>query len=65
MDPLQENDALQQFMKLLGENGREGQAADLSQLMWYMDGMMRQFDAVNRELQEVKQQINRFWGAHI
>lgn len=57
MDPLQENDALQQFMKLLAENGREGQAADLSQLMWYMDGMTRQYESVLRELQEVRQQL--------
>ena len=57
MDPLQENDALQQFMKLLGENSREGQAADLSQLMWYMDGMTRQYESVLRELQEVRQQL--------
>lgn len=57
MDPLQENDTLQQFMKLLAENGREGQAADLSQLMWYMDGMTRQYESVLRELQEVRQQL--------
>lgn len=55
MDQLQENDALQQFMKLLAENGREGQAADLSQLMWYMDGMTRQYESVLRELQQLAQ----------
>lgn len=54
MDP---NEAVQQFMKLLEENGRQGQAADLSQLLWYMDGMNRQFDAVFQELQEVKAQL--------
>lgn len=59
MDPLQNRETIQQFLKLLEENGRQGQAADLSQLMWYMDGMMRQFDAVNRELQEVKQQLSQ------
>ena len=48
---------LQQFMKLLEENGRQGQAADLSALLWYMDGMSRQFDAVCQELQEVKIQL--------
>ena len=53
MDPLQNRETIQQFLKLLEENGRQGQAADLSQVMWYMDGMMRQFDAVNRELQEI------------
>ena len=44
-------------MKLLEENGRQGQAQDLSQLLEYMDGMNRQFDAVFKELQEVKAQL--------
>ncbi|MDE6454666.1 MAG: hypothetical protein K2L38_01860 [Dysosmobacter sp.] len=44
-------------MKLLEENGRQGQAQDLSQLLFYMDGMSRQFDAVFQELQEVKAQL--------
>ena len=57
MDPLQSNEAVQQFMKLLEENGRAGQASDLSALMWYMDGMSRQYDAVYKELQEVKAQL--------
>lgn len=57
MDPLQSNEAIQQFMKLLEENNRQGQAADLSQLMWYMDGMSRQYDAVLQELKKVRQQL--------
>lgn len=57
MDPLQGNEAIQQFIKLLEENGRQGQAADLSALMWYMDGMSRQYDAVLQELQSVRQQL--------
>ena len=57
MDPMQSSEAVQQFMKLLGENGRAGQASDLSALMWYMDGMSRQYDAVFQELQEVKAQL--------
>ncbi len=57
MDPLQSNEAIQQFMKLLEENGRQGQAADLSALMWYMDGMSRQYEAVLQELQTVRQQL--------
>ena len=57
MDPLQSNETIQQFMKLLEENGRQGQAADLSALMWYMDGMSRQYDAVLQELQQVRQQL--------
>lgn len=57
MDPLQRQEAVQQFMKLLAENGQRGQAMDLSALMWYMDGMNRQFEAVLAELQEVKEQL--------
>ena len=44
-------------MKLLEENTRQGQAQDLSLLMFYMDGMTRQFEAVSQELQEVLQQL--------
>lgn len=57
MEPLQNNEVIQQFMKLLEENNRQGQASDLSQLMWYMDGMSRQFEAVLEELYEVRQQL--------
>ena len=57
MDPLQNNEAIQQFIKLLEENGRQGQAGDLSALLWYLDGMSRQFEAVSQELQEVKAQL--------
>lgn len=59
MDPLQGNEAVQQFVKLLEENGRKGQAADLSALIQYVDGMNRQFEAVLTELQEVKEQLAR------
>ena len=59
MDPLQETEAIQQFMKLLEENGRQGQAADLSALMWYMDGMNRQYEAVLTELQALKEQLSQ------
>ena len=59
MDPIQGSEAIQQFKKLLEENNREGQAADLSALMWYMDGMTRQYEAVLRELQNVRQQLDQ------
>lgn len=57
MEPLSGNEAIQQFMKLLEENNRTGQAADLSQLMGYMDYMDRQYDAVLQELREVRAQL--------
>ncbi len=59
MDPLQGSEAIQQFKKLLKENGREGQSADLSVLMWYMDGMTRQYESVLQELQNVRQQLDQ------
>ncbi len=59
MDPLQGNEAIQQFMKLMGNNGRREQAMDLSALMWYMDGMNRQYEAVLQELQQVRQQLKQ------
>lgn len=59
MEPLQGSEAIQQFIQMLEENNRQGQAADLSNLMWYMDGMNRQYEAVLRELQEVRQQLSR------
>lgn len=64
MDPLQSNEAIQQFMKLLEENGREGQAADLSALMWYIDGMNRQFEAILTELETVRRQLADISGPH-
>ena len=59
MAPIQDSEAIQQFKKLLEGNNREGQAADLSALMWYMDGMTRQYEAVLRELQNVRQQLDQ------
>ena len=59
MEPLQDSEAIQQFIQLLEENNRQGQAADLSHLMWYIDGMNRQYEAVLRELQEVRQQLSQ------
>lgn len=50
----QNNEILQQFMKLLEENGRAGQAQDLSLMAWYLDGMERQYNAILQELQAVK-----------
>lgn len=57
MEPLQGNEAFQQLLKLLNENGKTIQAQDLSLMVWYLDGMERQFDTVLRELQEVKAQL--------
>ena len=48
---------MEQFLKLLSENGRAGQSEDLSRLLFYMDGMSRQLNAVHQELQSVKVQL--------
>ena len=57
MDPQQSNEVIQQFMKLLEENGWQGQAAELSQFIWYMDDMLHQFNTAVQELQEVRTQL--------
>ena len=49
---------MEQFLKLLSENGRAGQSEDLSRLLFYMDGMNRQLDAVRQELQTVKANVD-------
>ena len=56
---MEQDQCVQEFLKLLMENGREGQAKDLSALLFYMDGMERQYNAVLKELQEVKQQLTQ------
>ena len=50
---------VQELLKLLEENGRKGQVSDLSTLLFYMDGMQRQYDAVMRELREVRKQLDQ------
>lgn len=56
MTDLQENPNVQELLKLLAEHKPE-KAQDLAALLFYVDGMERQFDAVVRELQEVKTQL--------
>lgn len=50
---------VQELLNLLAENGRQGQASDLSALLFYMDGMERQYTAVLKELQEVRGQLEK------
>lgn len=57
MAELQENESVQTLLKLLEENKMQGKAQDLSSLLFYVDGMERQFDAVVQELQAVKIQL--------
>lgn len=54
--PLQENQAVQEFMKLLMEN-RPGKGQDYSMMMFQMDNMAGQLEAALNELQVVKQQL--------
>ena len=39
---MEQEQSVQELLKLLEENGRKGQASDLSALLFYMDGMQRQ-----------------------
>lgn len=49
--------SFQEFLKLLQENGKTGQEQDLSLMAWYLADMERQFDAVVRELHDVKAEL--------
>ena len=45
------SDSIEELLKLMKENGRQGQAQDLSLILWHLEGMERQYNAVVRELQ--------------
>lgn len=53
---LLENEAVQEFLKLLMKN-RPEEGQDFSVLLWQIEGMGRQLDAALRELNEVKTQL--------
>lgn len=54
---LQENQSVQELLKLLSEHKPE-KAQDFSALLFYVDSMERKFDAVVEELQTVKTQLS-------
>lgn len=56
---MEQDQSMQELLKLLEESGRKAQAADLSALLFYMDGMQRQYAAVLQELQEVRKQLDK------
>lgn len=51
-------DSVQELLKLLQDNGRQGQAQDLSLILWHLEGMERQYNAVVQELQSVRSQLD-------
>ncbi|MCX4297379.1 MAG: hypothetical protein OSJ73_10155 [Lachnospiraceae bacterium] len=55
-EQLLENEAVQEFLKLLMKN-RPEEGQDFSVLLWQIEGMGRQLDAALRELNEVKTQL--------
>lgn len=57
MAELHENQNVQEILKLLQEY-KPDTAKDFSALLWYVDGMERQFEAVFQELQTVKSQLS-------
>lgn len=57
MAELQDNASVQTLLKLFEEHKMPNKAQDLSYLLFYVDGMERQFEAVVQELQEVKTQL--------
>lgn len=56
MAGLQENPTVQELLSIMQEHQPE-KAKDFAGLLWYVDGMERQFDAVIQELQTVKAQL--------
>ena len=59
MNPIQSNQIIQDFIKLLAENSRGGQSEELTRLVQYMEEINQQFEALNRELSEIKKQCVR------
>ncbi len=55
-EQLLENEAVQEFLKLLMKN-RPEEGHDFSVLLWQIEGMGRQLDAALQELNEVKTQL--------
>ena len=51
-------DSVQELLELLQKNGRQGQAQDLSLILWHLEGMERQYNAVVQELQSVRSQLD-------
>lgn len=56
MEQIQDNQIIQEFMKLLKENSMD-KGQDYSMVLFQLDGMMRQFDSALKELNEVKSQL--------
>ena len=59
MNPIQSNQIIQDFIKLLAENSRGGQSEELTRLVQYMEKINQQFEVLNRELAEIKKQCVR------
>lgn len=58
MDQLKDNEAVQEFLKLLMENTPE-RGQDYSTMLWQVDGMTRQLEQALNELQAVKQELSK------
>lgn len=58
MDQLKDNEAIQEFLKLLMENTPE-RGQDYSTMLWQVDGMTRQLEQALNELQAVKQELSK------
>lgn len=56
MEQIQENGAVQEFLRLLMA-GRPDMGQEYDMLLWQMEGMARQLDAALTELKEVKSQL--------
>lgn len=58
MEQLKDNEAVQEFLKLLMENA-SAKGQDYSTMLWQVDGMARQLEQALNELQTVKQELSK------
>lgn len=58
MEQLKDNEAVQEFLKLLTEN-MPSKGQDYSTMLWQVDGMARQLEQALIELQSVKQELSK------
>lgn len=58
MEQLKDNEAVQEFLKLLTEN-MPSKGQDYSMMLWQVDGMAQQLNQALSELQTVKQELSK------
>ena len=57
METMAQNETIQEMLRLFEQNGHKEQSAELSTLLWYADGLARQYEAVLQQLADVQGQL--------